>query len=135
MSYESVFPVITVYRNGEREQKNVYRPKSKFDMMYARWLCRDAKIGTIVFYGCIQNLEYKEHCIDFLIQRTENGWQPYVTSYYMDDSNMPMGWHFDLRDDLFDWKKADSFQKKTIHQKVSDKLGKIDVTVVPDTSL
>jgi hypothetical protein len=134
--FTPVLPVITVYRNGVREQKNHYRPTSKYDMMYARWLCRDAKIGTSICYHHISNFDYREHCLDFIITRTENGWQPYVSSYYLDDSNMPIGYHFNLYEYLYEWKKIRYINvKKAIEQKVTDELLGIDLSVDPDTTL
>ena len=90
-TFVPTFPTVIIFRDGSEKVEDIFKPCYE-KLAIAKWLYRDAKVGTIILYDHITHLDYHGHCLDFMIKRTEKGWQPYVSSFDVDDER-PLQYH------------------------------------------
>lgn len=84
-------PTITILRDSTHKKEEIFETDF-LKLATAKWLYREAKVGTVILYDHVAHLEYHGHCLDFIIKRTEEGWQPYVSSFDIDDKR-PLEYH------------------------------------------
>jgi hypothetical protein len=146
-------PVITVFRDGTQETKDVFAyiydirtpddttsgiklsKLSKYDLLHAKFLCKDAPIGTVILYDHLSNAPTykeatsKENCLDFMIKREADGWQPYVSSFLLDDER-PLDHDYNLCELLYQWKHAEKrSEKHAIQDTISTQLSQAAMLV------
>jgi hypothetical protein len=122
-------PTITVFPDGSSEEadfydddlKNPYRHYRIFACMFLH--NANAKFGTVVLYHHrkISENGWTDHCLDYLLKKTKEGWQPYVSSYDIDDDR-PLEYDINIETDIGRWLKAQREEKEIIMKDVEARL-------------
>lgn len=121
-------PTVTFFRDGSYEQgdlyplKNVNNPYRHY-LVFACLLASSSKIGTVILYHHTKHPlpGWSEHCLDYLLQKKEKGWQPYVASFDIDDER-PLKYDISIELDIWKWLKAHREGKETIMKEVEERL-------------
>lgn len=102
-----------------REENNPYRHY----LIFACLLASKAKIGTVILYHHTKHpLEgWTQHCLDYLLKKTERGWQPYVSSFDIDDDR-PLEYDIDISLYIWLWLRSHREGKEEIMRQVETQL-------------
>lgn len=119
-------PTITVFRDGSSEQVDFYNDLKNPYQHYRIFACMflyKAKFGTTVLYHHrkINEDGWTDHCLDYILKKTKEGWQPYVSSYDIDDER-PLEYDINIETDIWRWLKAHREEKETIMKDVENRL-------------
>ena len=123
-------PTITVYRDGTYEEADFYNDDLKNPYrhyrIFACMFLHNATFGTVALYHHrkINENGWTDHCLDYLLKKTREGWQPYVSSYDIDDER-PLEYDINIEIDIWRWLKSHREGKEEIFKMVDERLANL----------